>query len=61
MKGNRAKLLARIKAMQKQIKEIERAFYVEFGTFVEKELRTGNLSDDTIQKTYNELRKKYGI
>lgn len=61
MKRNKQKLLEKMKKLQRQLKAIEGAFYIEFGKAVEKELQAGNLTEEKLKEIYTNLKQKFGL
>lgn len=61
MKRNKRKLLEKLVILQRQLRELQRTFYVELGMAVEKELHNGNLSTEKIVEIYEKLKQEFGI
>lgn len=61
MKRNKRKLLEKLVILQRQLRELQRTFYVEFGMAVEKELHNGNSSTEKIVEIYERLKREFGM
>jgi len=59
VKKNKQKLLEKIKKLQRQIKVIEKEFYIEFGKAIEKEIQDGNLTVEKAKEIYESLKQKF--
>jgi len=59
VKGNKQKLLEKMKRLQRQLKELEKAFYIELGKAIEKEIQNGNLTVEKAKEIYESLKQKF--
>lgn len=59
VKKNKQKLLEKMKAIQRQLKELEKAFYIEFAKAIEKGIQDGNLTAEKVKEIYESLKQKF--
>ncbi len=59
-KRNLRKIKEQMQKLQALIRQIERDFYIHFAKEVEKEIQSGNVSEN-IKQTYERLKQEYGL
>jgi len=59
VKKSRQELLQKMKALQRQLKELEKVFYIEFAKAVEKEIQKDSLTVEKVKEIYESLKQKY--